>query len=199
MERKATIKRDTNETQIELALCLDGQNRRDIDTGVGFFDHMLDLMAAHGFMDLSVKCKGDLHIDAHHTVEDIGLALGRAIAEAVGDKKGIRRYASCFLPMDEVLMLVALDLSGRPYLRFDVDLPAGAWVGSMDAQLFEEFFRAAAVQAGITLHIQMMSGKNIHHIVEAMCKGFGRALADAVQVDARVSGVPSTKGRLDRQ
>lgn len=197
--RKALVQRETKETKIQLELCLDGQNKRSISTGIGFFDHMLDLMAAHGFMDLTVQCEGDIYIDAHHTVEDIGLALGRAIAEAVGDKKGIRRYASCFLPMDEALLLVALDLSGRPYLSYDVDISAGVWVGTMDAQLFEEFFRAVAVQAGITLHIKMCSGKNIHHIIEGIFKGFGRALADAVQIDPRVQGIPSTKGKLDQQ
>lgn len=194
--RKAEIIRNTKETRIALTLCLDGQNQRKIQTGVGFFDHMLDLLAAHGFFDLQITCQGDTHIDAHHTVEDVGIALGQAIAQAAGDKAGIRRYASCFLPMDEALALVALDISGRPYLRFEADLPPGALVGGMDAQLVEEFFRAVAVHAGLTLHIQMIAGKNLHHIIEAMFKGFGRALADAVRKDARVTGIPSTKGSI---
>lgn len=189
--------RDTNETQIAVTVRLDGGTQRNISTGIGFFDHMLDLMAAHGFMDMDIQCKGDLHIDAHHTVEDLGIVLGKALKQAIGDKVGIRRYASCYLPMDETLVLVALDLSGRPYLHYETSIPAGSFVGEMDAQLFEEFFRAMSVHAGITLHIQLLHGRNIHHILEAVCKGFGRALADAMQIDSRTKGIPSTKGDLD--
>lgn len=195
--RKGSSKRVTHETQIELSLDLDGGGRkRNISTGVGFFDHMLDLMAAHGYFDLEVSCKGDLHIDAHHTVEDVGLAFGAALQEAIGDKNGIRRYASCHLPMDEALLLVALDFSRRPYLVYEVDVAPGAFVGTMDAQLMEEFYRAVAVEAGLTLHIRQISGRNIHHILEATAKGFGRALADAAWVDPRAVGLPSTKGVL---
>lgn len=194
--RKAEIERNTKETQISLKLNLDGSGNCKIKTGIGYFDHSLEAMAMHGFMDIELSCKGDLHVDAHHTVEDVGIVLGQAIAKAIGDKKGIRRYASCFVPMDEALVLCALDLSGRAYMEFDLELPPGAFIGTMDGQLFEEFFRAIAFNAGITLHMKQMNGRNLHHIVEAACKAFGRALADALQHDARVKGIPSTKGVL---
>ena len=195
--RQGKCVRQTKETQITVSVNIDGGGaKRDIQTGIGFFDHMLDLMAAHGYMDLSIGCEGDRWIDAHHSVEDVGLALGKAIKEAVGDKQGIRRYASCHLPMDEALVLVALDLSNRPYLHYDVSVQPGQFVGEMDGQLMEEFFRAVTVEAGMTLHIHQLAGRNLHHILEAACKGFGRALADAVQLDSRAQGIPSTKGYL---
>lgn len=195
--RAGSCKRKTRETDITVSVNLDGKGERDIDTGIPFFDHMLDLMAAHGYMDLTLRCNGDLEIDAHHSMEDCGLALGAAIKEAIGDKRGIRRYASCHLPMDETLVLVALDWSNRPYLNYDVNILPGTLVGSLDAQLFEEFFRALVQEAGITLHIVQQYGRNIHHVLEAVCKGFGRALADASQVDVRAEGsLPSTKGKL---
>lgn len=195
--RRGECKRETGETKINVVLDLDGGGRvRKIRTSIGFFDHMLDLMGAHGYFDLEVVCDGDIHIDAHHSVEDVGLAFGAALKAALGDKKGIRRYASCHLPMDEALVLVALDLSNRPFLQYDVDIQPGQFVGTMDAQLMEEFFRAVAVAGGITLHIKQFSGRNIHHILEAVCKGFGRALADAAQIDPRSPGIPSTKGVL---
>lgn len=195
--RYGSCVRKTGETDISVEVNLDGSGKRDIATGLPFFDHMLDLMAAHGYMDLSLHCKGDTEIDAHHSMEDCGLALGAAFKQAIGDKKGIRRYASCHLPMDEALVLVALDWSNRPYLHYEVDISPGALAGSLDAQLFEEFFRALAQEAGLTLHICQLHGRNIHHILEAVCKGFGRALADASQVDQRAAGtLPSTKGKL---
>ena len=194
--RKATIQRDTSETHISLTIDLDGQGKGEIQTGVGFFDHMLNLFARHGCFDLAVCCKGDVEVDAHHTVEDVGIALGAAMKEALGDKRGIRRYGECLLPMDEALLQVALDLSGRPYLGFCAQLPPGAMIGAFDAQLAEEFFRALVVQGGITLHIRQVSGVNLHHIVEGMFKAVARALRGAVEQDPRVTGVPSTKGVL---
>lgn len=193
--RKAVCKRKTNETDIALTLTLDAGEERKIDTGIAFFDHMLDLFAKHGFFDLELTCKGDVQVDGHHTVEDVGIALGTAFKEALGDKRGIRRYGSSLLPMDETLIQTALDISGRPFLVFDAELPP-AMIGGFDAQLAEEFFRAFAFQAGITLHITLVHGKNLHHIVEGMFKGVARALADAVQHDPRVKGIPSTKGVL---
>lgn len=194
--RKGTCTRETKETKVELLLVLDAGENRSADTGVGFFDHMLDLMAKQGFFDLALSCKGDLAVDAHHTVEDVGICLGKAYAQALGERAGIRRYASCTLPMDEALILAAVDISGRPFLVYDVDIPVGALVGGMDGQLAEEFFRAFAVGAGITLHIRQLSGKNLHHILEGVFKAVGRALADASVLDPRVVGVPSTKGTL---
>ncbi len=193
--REATIVRKTNETDISVALQLDAGTQRDIHTGIGFFDHMLDLFGKHGFMDLSVRCEGDLNVDGHHTVEDVGIALGDAFLRALGDKKGIRRYGSVILPMDEALVRAAVDVSGRPFLVFDAQLPA-ALIGDFDAQLVQEFFRAFAFHAGIKLHIKVLSGVNLHHIVECMFKAVARALADAVTFDPRVNGVPSTKGVL---
>lgn len=194
--RKGECIRETKETQIQLALNLDGGENRAIETGVGFFDHMLDLMAKQGFLDISLQCKGDVNVDAHHTVEDVGICMGKALTMALGDRKGIARYASCYLPMDETLVLAAVDISGRPFLHFNADIPMGAMVGGMEAQLAEEFFRALAMNAGITLHLNLLYGKNLHHILEAMFKAVGRAFADAAQQDPRVKGVPSTKGTL---
>ncbi|MDR2656700.1 MAG: imidazoleglycerol-phosphate dehydratase HisB [Oscillospiraceae bacterium] len=193
--RKAEVSRATRETRIELSLNLDGTGQTCIDTGVGFFDHMLDALCRFGMIDLSVKCAGDLHVDAHHTVEDTGLCLGQAIGEAFGDKRGVRRSAHAFIPMDEALAFAALDLSGRAFLQLDTPLPV-EHVGSMSAQLFEEFFRAVCQKAGLTCHMRV-TGRNAHHMVEALCKAFGRALDDAKRVDGRQADIiPSTKGTL---
>ncbi len=193
--RQAEISRETGETRIRVRVGLDGPARADIGTGVGFFDHMLDLLARHAQVDLSVRAEGDLHVDAHHLVEDTGLALGQALALALGDKRGIRRYGSARIPMDEALAQVDLDLSGRPFLRFEGDLGPGS-TGAFDPQLAEEFFRAVAFQAGITLHMEIRTGRNTHHIIEALFKGFARALREAASPDPRESGIPSTKGIL---
>jgi len=195
MERKAQINRKTGETDIKLTINLDGSGKSNINTGVGFLDHMLDLFTRHGLFNLEVSAKGDLHVDAHHTVEDVGIVLGQAIKEALGDKKSIKRYGSCFVPMDESLAFVALDLSGRPFLVFDVNLPAQK-LGNMETELVEEFFRAVAFNAGMNLHIKLLYGNNTHHIIEAIFKAFGRALDQAVLIDDRIEGVMSTKGLL---
>ncbi len=198
VKRTGTVRRATKETKIDLSLAFDGGQSRSIHTGIGFFDHLLDLMAAHGFMDIELRCDGDSHIDAHHSVEDVGIAMGQAIAACLGDKAGIRRYASVYLPMDEALAFVALDCSGRAYLLYDVPIAPGAFVGEMDAQLFEEFFRALAQHAGLTLHIRVLYGRNLHHMLEAIAKTFGRCLADAASDDPRNGGaIPSTKGAFD--
>jgi imidazoleglycerol-phosphate dehydratase len=193
--RQATVRRKTAETNIELALNLDGRGQCDVATGVGFLDHMLTLLAKHSLTDLSAKAQGDLHIDQHHTVEDVGICLGQAIAQALGDKAGIRRYGDATLPMDEVLVTVALDLSGRPSFVWKVAMPTEK-IGAFDAQLVEEFWHAVATHAAMNLHVVLHHGKNSHHISEAVFKGFARALAWAVERDPRVQGVPSTKGKL---
>lgn len=193
--RKAEMKRETAETKIDLQLNLDGEGKCSIDTGVGFFNHMLTLMTKHGFMDLKVTCAGDYEVDDHHSVEDIGIVLGQAFFKALGDKNGIRRYASVFTPMDESLSQVSIDISGRPYLYFDVEIPTEK-VGTFDTQLVEEFFRAFVNQSGVTLHIQLLHGKNSHHIIESIFKGFGRVLDEATSKDERIHGVRSTKGLL---
>ena len=194
--RNAEIARKTAETDIRLALCLDGTGRADVDTGVGFLDHMLTLFAGHSRFDLVVRCMGDTQVDDHHSTEDIAIALGQAFAQALGEKKGIMRYGSMLLPMDEALVMVAVDLSGRSMLRFHMDLPAQK-VGSFDTELVEEFFTAFARAAGLTLHIRQLDGGNTHHIIEAAFKGFGRALKQAVSIDPTLGGaVPSTKGVL---
>ncbi len=193
--RQASIKRDTLETQIELSLNLDGEGRYEVETGIGFFDHMLSLMARHGFLDLNVEVKGDLEIDDHHTVEDVGIVLGAVLKKALGDKKGIVRYGTAFVPMDESLAMVSLDISNRPFLVFEAAFPREK-VGEMATELVEEFFRAVSVTAGITLHVRLMSGKNTHHMIEAIFKAFGRALGIAVSQDPRIEGVMSTKGML---
>ncbi len=195
MERKSQISRKTGETDINLILKLDGSGKSNIDTGVGFLDHMLDLFTRHGLFDLEVSAKGDIHVDAHHTVEDVGIVLGQALKEALGDKKSIKRYGSCFVPMDEALALVAMDLSGRPFLVFDACLPSQK-LGTMETELVEEFFRAVAFNAGMNLHIKLFYGNNTHHIIEAIFKAFGRALDQAVLIDDRIEGVMSTKGSL---
>ena len=193
--RTANIGRNTRETQINLSLCVDGSGDREIDTGIGFFDHMLDLFAKHGLFDISIRAKGDINVDAHHTVEDTGIALGEAFAAAVGDKAGIRRYASGFVPMDEALAFAAVDFSGRAYLSYNVDCPDET-VGGIPSQLFEEFFRALAVAAKITLHINVAYGANTHHMIEAVFKATARALRTALENDPRADGIPSTKGVL---
>lgn len=195
MNRRAETSRKTKETDIALSLDIDGKGNSSIETGIGFFDHMLDLFAKHGLMDLTVKAVGDIEVDAHHTVEDVGIVLGQAIRDALGDKKSIKRYGMAFVPMDEALAMVVVDISGRPFLVFDVDLNPGM-VGTMDTELVEEFFRAVAFNAGITLHIKKINGKNNHHIIEAIFKAFGRALDEASRTDDRISGVMSTKGVL---
>ncbi|MBQ8918669.1 MAG: imidazoleglycerol-phosphate dehydratase HisB [Acidaminococcaceae bacterium] len=193
--RTAEISRNTAETQVEVRLDLDGDGKCDISTGIGFLDHMLTLLAKHGFMDLTVKAKGDLAVDSHHTVEDIGIVLGAALKEALGDKAGIHRYGNCFIPMDETLAQVCLDFSGRPFLVFGADIPK-VQVGNYEAEMTEEFFRAVAMNCGLTLHIRVLYGSNVHHIIEAIFKAFARAVAEAVAKDARVKGVMSSKGVL---
>ncbi len=194
--RSATVTRTTAETDISIELSLDGTGQYDNETGVGFFDHMLDQLARHALWDLRVRCTGDLHIDDHHTVEDVGIALGQALAQAVGDKRGIYRYGSCLLPMDDALLRAALDLSGRPFLVWHVDLPTDR-VGSFDTELAREFFQAFSTHSGLTLHVDMLHGLNSHHIIEAAFKALARALRQALEIDPRQAGsIPSTKGAL---
>ena len=195
MERPASIKRETKETRIALTLSLDGTGSADIDTGIGFFDHMLDGFARHGFFDLSVKVDGDLFVDGHHTVEDTGIVLGQAIAEAVGDKKGIKRYGYFLLPMDDALVACAVDLCGRPYFNFDYEFNV-PMSGGLDTQLIREFFYAVSYSAGMNLHIKVLDGINGHHVAEAMFKAFSKALDMAVSNEPRLDGVLSTKGSL---
>ena len=193
--RRAEIERKTAETQISIKLNLDGEGTCDIATGIGFLDHMLTLLAKHSFMDLTVKAKGDLEVDSHHTVEDIGIVLGEALREALGDKAGIHRYGNCFIPMDEALAQVCLDFSGRPFLVFGAEIPK-IQLGNYDTEMTEEFFRAVAMHCGLTLHIRVLYGSNVHHIIEAIFKAFARAVAEAAAVDPRVKGVMSSKGVL---
>ncbi len=194
--RKAKIVRKTNETDISVEINLDGSGKYDNKTGVGFFDHMLDQLARHAMIDMRVRATGDLHIDDHHTVEDVGIALGQALAKALGDKRGIRRYGSCLLPMDEALVRVALDLSGRPFLVWNVDLPTSR-IGTFDTELVREFFTAFAMQGGITLNVAKLDGLNSHHIVESAFKAVAQALRVAVETDPRkADAIPSTKGTL---
>ncbi len=196
MMRTASITRETKETNIRLALCIDGTGKTELCTGVGFFDHMLDALCRFAQFDLALTCTGDLQVDAHHTVEDVGICLGKAIREALGDRNGIRRVGSAYLPMDEALAFAAIDVSGRPYLAWDADFTA-PMCGTMDTQLAEEFFRAVAVNAGLTLHMKLLAGRNDHHRMEALFKAFGLSLRDAVRIDASIQGVLSTKGSLD--
>jgi imidazoleglycerol-phosphate dehydratase len=194
--REAEFDRDTKETAIRVRLALDGTGRHDCRTGVGFFDHMLDQLARHAMIDLEVAATGDLHVDDHHTVEDAGIAVGRALARALGDKAGVRRYGSCLLPMDDALVQAALDLSGRPFLVWDVAFSAPK-IGAFDVELVREFFTALAMNAGMTLHVTRLAGVNAHHVAEATFKAVARALRDAVEHDPRAAGaVPSTKGTL---
>ena len=194
--RNATVSRSTAETEIEVTVELDGTGRYDMATGVGFFDHMLDQLARHSLIDMTVSCRGDLHIDDHHTVEDCGIALGQALAEALGDKRGIARYGECSLPMDDTLVRAALDLSGRPWLAWNVQMTAPAIKG-FDTELVREFFQALSTHGGITLHVDMVRGLNSHHIAEATFKAVARALRQAVEPDPRkADSIPSTKGML---
>ena len=193
--RIGSCKRKTKETDIELTINLDGQGKNQIDTGIPFFDHMLDGFARHGLFDLNVKVRGDLEVDSHHTIEDTGIVLGQAIAQALGDKAGIKRYGYFVLPMDEVLALGAVDLSGRPYLVYDVPAPA-QYIRELDVALFGEFFRALSNSGGMNLHIRTLNPGETHHMFEAVFKGFARALCMAVTLDPRVKGIPSTKGSL---
>ena len=195
MSRIADITRRTKETDIFLSLELDGSGEANIETDIGFFDHMLSSFARHGFFNLECRAKGDLEVDVHHTIEDVGICLGEAIKEALAEKRGIRRFGDCILPMDDALILVALDLSGRPYFDFDCDFLTEK-VGEFDTEMTKEFFYAVSYSAGMNLHIRKLAGSNSHHIIEAMCKAFGRALDQASGLDERVMGVPSTKGSL---
>jgi imidazoleglycerol-phosphate dehydratase len=194
MARRAQVERKTKETAISLSIDLDGTGSAEISTGIPFFDHMLSLMAMHGLFDLALRAKGDLEVDFHHTVEDVGIALGRGIKQALGDGTGIHRFGDALVPMDEALGRVVLDISGRPYLGYRVK--AGGMIKDFSADLVESFFKAVADHAGITMHLDLLYGKNLHHIVEAIFKGFGRALDAATRLDERRAGVPSTKGKL---
>lgn len=193
MERISEIIRNTKETQISVRLNLDGSGQYQIQTGIGFFDHMLEGFARHGLFDLEIKVSGDLHVDCHHTIEDTGIVLGQAIREAVGDKKGIRRYGSRILPMDEVLVLCALDLGGRPYYRSDAVFPSER-IGTMDTEMIREFFYAVSYSAAMNLHFKMLESGNSHHMAEGMFKAFAKALDEAVSFDTRITDVLSTKG-----
>ncbi len=194
--RCATVTRNTAETKITVEVNLDGTGQYDNQTGVGFFDHMLDQLARHSLIDMKVRCDGDLHIDDHHTVEDVGIALGQALTQAMGDKRGIVRYGACLLPMDDALVRAALDLSARPFLVWNVDLPS-AKIGTFDTELVREFFQALSTHGGITLHVDMLHGVNSHHIAEAAFKAVARSLRDALEVDPRkADAIPSTKGAL---
>ncbi|MFL9611195.1 imidazoleglycerol-phosphate dehydratase HisB [Methylobacillus sp. Pita2] len=194
--RNAEVSRNTLETKIAVAINLDGTGISKLNSGVGFFDHMLDQIARHGMMDINVECQGDLHIDAHHTVEDVGIALGQAFSKALGDKKGLRRYAHAYVPLDEALSRVVLDISGRPGLEFNVEFTR-ARIGEFDVDLVREFFQGFVNHAAITLHIDNLRGKNAHHQAETIFKAFGRALRAAVELDPRMVGImPSTKGSL---
>ena len=193
--REAQVERKTAETSIRLSLELDGKGISNVDTGIGFFDHMLTLFAAHGLFDLTLDCDGDIEVDGHHSVEDIGIALGTAVRQALGDKAGIHRYGTFYLPMDEALAFVSLDISGRPFLVYDGgDL--APMIGDYDTELTEEFLRAFAVHAGITLHVRVLYGRNSHHKIEGIFKALGHALRIAVEKDPRVEGIPSTKSVL---
>lgn len=195
-ERRAELTRTTKETDISLSLCIDGTGSINVDTGVAFFDHMLDAFGRHGLFDLEVRAQGDLDVDAHHTVEDVGIVLGKAFAQAVADKRGIARFATQILPMDESLILVSIDISGRGQLHWDVDIPL-CTLGTFDTSLVKEFFIAFATQAQVTLHVRMLAGENAHHIIEACFKALGRAMRSALEIDARAADLlPSTKGAL---
>jgi len=195
MSRTATISRRTAETDIQLTLSLDGTGEGSITTGIGFFDHMLTLFGRHGLFDLRVAAVGDLEVDCHHTVEDVGIVLGQAVREALGSKVGIRRYGLCYAPMDEALVRCVIDISGRPFLAYDAP-PRVEAIGEFSFQLVEEFLRAFATNAGLTLHVGILAGRDAHHMAEGVFKSLGRALDAATQIDDRVSGVPSTKGSL---
>jgi imidazoleglycerol-phosphate dehydratase len=193
MSRTAHIQRETKETKIDLEVDLDGTGAATASTGIPFFDHLLEQLGKHGGWNLRIEAVGDLEIDTHHTIEDVGIVLGSAVKEALGDKAGVRRFASALVPLDEALVQVALDLSGRPFLVYDID-PVSEWIGTFDPQLAEEFWRAFVVACGITLHMRSLSGRNGHHVIEASFKGVARALRDAVTIEG--AGIPSTKGTL---
>lgn len=194
--RKAVVERKTKETDISLEINIDGQGNHDIDTPVPFLNHMLSLMVMHGLFDLNIKAKGDIEIDDHHTVEDIGIVLGAAIKKAISDMKGINRYGNALIPMDETLASVSLDISGRPYLVYNVTLPKRSKIKGFDPDLIQDFLQAFVVNSGITLHVNVPYGRNIHHIIEAIFKGLGRALRDALTINPRFKEIPSTKGRI---
>jgi len=195
-QRIGRAERRSNETSVKVEINLEGQGLARIDTGIGFFDHMLTILAGHSGFDLLVECRGDLNVDGHHTVEDVGIVLGRAFAQALGDKSGIFRYGTSFVPMDESLAMVSLDISGRPYLHYEMP-PLAPMVGIFDTQLAEEFFRAFSNQCGVTLHVRVLYGKNAHHMLEASFKAFARALRQAVALEKNADKVPSTKGIID--
>ena len=189
--RSSELKRFTGETKIKLNLNIDGMGKCEVNTGIGFLDHMLELFTKHGCFDIKLTCEGDLYVDSHHTIEDIGIVLGQALKVASGDLTGVNRYSTKFIPMDEALVCVSLDFSGRPYLVYNVD------IDNEDVQLYEEFFRAVSNQAGITLHIRLLNGKNAHHIIEAMFKAVSRAMREALEMDSRIKDIPSTKGFIN--
>ena len=195
-ERAAEIRRTTKETELYVRVDLDGRGEARVKTGIGFFDHMLEALARHGLLDLTVEAQGDLQVDGHHTVEDTGIALGTAIARALGDRAGIRRYGDALVPLDEALVRAVVDVSGRPYIHYDIAIPKWQMLGDYDVFLTPEFFRALVLNAGLTAHLDLVRGENPHHIVEAAFKAFARALDAATSLDPRVAGVPSTKGTL---
>jgi len=194
--RTSEIRRTTKETDLHVRVDLDGRGTATVHTGIGFFDHMLEALARHGLLDLTVEARGDLHVDGHHTVEDTGIALGQAIARALGDRAGIRRYGDALVPLDEALVRAVIDVSGRPHLTYQIDIPKWQMLGDYDVFLTPEFFRALVLNAGLTAHLDLVRGDNPHHIVEAAFKAFARALDAATELDPRVTGVPSTKGTL---
>jgi len=196
MTRIAQLSRKTKETDLHVQVNLDGKGEAQIKTGIGFFDHMLEALARHGLFDLTIEARGDLHVDGHHTVEDTGIVLGQAIAQALGSRAGIRRYADCMVPLDEALVRCVVDVSGRPYLAYHIDIPKWQMLGDYDVFLTPEFFRALVQNAGLTVHLDLIRGDNPHHIVEAAFKAFARSLDSATALDPRVTGVPSTKGTL---
>lgn len=196
MTRQAEVTRKTKETDLRVLVDLDGRGEARTKTGIGFFDHMLEAFARHGLLDLTVEARGDLHVDGHHTVEDTGIVLGQAIAKALGDRAGIRRYADAMVPLDEALVRCVMDVSGRPYLSYQIEIPKWQMLGDYDVFLTPEFFRALTLNAGLTVHLDLVRGDNPHHIVEAAFKAFARALDAATLQDPRVTGVPSTKGAL---
>jgi imidazoleglycerol-phosphate dehydratase len=194
--RTGEIRRTTKETDLHVRVDLDGRGTATVQTGIGFFDHMLEALARHGLLDLTVEARGDLHVDGHHTVEDTGIALGQALAKALGDRAGIRRYGDALVPLDEALVRAVIDVSGRPHLTYQIDIPKWQMLGDYDVFLTPEFFRALVLNAGLTAHLDLVRGDNPHHIVEATFKAFARALDAATELDPRVTGVPSTKGML---
>ncbi len=196
MNRVGEAQRETKETRVRVRLALDGTGRPDIKTGIGFFDHMLEALARHSLIDLEVQASGDLHVDAHHTVEDVGIVLGQALARALGDRSGIRRYGEATVPLDDALARVVVDVSGRPYLAYHAEPPTWQKLGDYDVALTPEFFRALATHAGLTLHVDLLRGQNAHHAIEAVFKAAARALGEATSLDPRVRDVPSTKGTL---